>query len=142
MPSARLYPHQWNWDSAFCAIGWAHLDPRRAARELELLMRGQWDDGLVPHILFDPKAVDYEPGPRAWGTENAKGKPSAVNTTSITQPPVAATAARFVLESSGGDREVSHAISGIGSGLDRWHEWFARTRCASGRARNLPAARA
>ena len=26
----RLYPHQWSWDSAFIAIGWAHLDVGRA----------------------------------------------------------------------------------------------------------------
>ena len=41
VPAPRLYPHQWNWDSAFCAIGWRHFDPRRAARELEMLLRGQ-----------------------------------------------------------------------------------------------------
>ncbi|MDQ3834935.1 MAG: glycoside hydrolase, partial [Actinomycetota bacterium] len=29
-----LYPHQWSWDSAFIAIGLAHLDVRRATREL------------------------------------------------------------------------------------------------------------
>jgi len=26
-----LYPHQWSWDSAFIAVGLAHLDTRRAA---------------------------------------------------------------------------------------------------------------
>jgi hypothetical protein len=26
-PSPRLYPHQWSWDAAFVAIGWAHLVP-------------------------------------------------------------------------------------------------------------------
>ncbi len=30
----NLYPHQWSWDSAFIAIGLAHFDTRRAAREL------------------------------------------------------------------------------------------------------------
>ena len=24
---ARLYPHQWSWDAAFVAIGWAHFAP-------------------------------------------------------------------------------------------------------------------
>ena len=31
-----LYPHQWSWDSAFIAIGLAHLDTRRAAELLAL----------------------------------------------------------------------------------------------------------
>jgi hypothetical protein len=35
--SPHLYPHQWSWDSAFVAIGWAHLDVRRAMTELGLL---------------------------------------------------------------------------------------------------------
>ena len=29
-PRARLYPHQWSWDSAFIAIGLAQRPPRRA----------------------------------------------------------------------------------------------------------------
>ena len=29
-PGPRLYPHQWSWDSAFIAIGYAHYDQSRA----------------------------------------------------------------------------------------------------------------
>ncbi|HVH45739.1 MAG TPA: hypothetical protein VM925_25475, partial [Labilithrix sp.] len=88
IPSAKLYPHQWNWDSAFAAIGWAHLDPRRAARELHMLLRGQWKDGLVPHIVFNPAAAHYEPGPATWQTDGAPGAPTNAQASSITQPPV------------------------------------------------------
>jgi glycogen debranching enzyme len=132
LPSTRLYPHQWNWDSAFAAIGWAYVDPRRAARELETLMRGQWDDGLVPHILFSADAVNYEPGPKQWGTENVAGSPADVKTSSITQPPVAATAARRVLEISGGDAEVERSLRALVPKLERWHAWFATTRDPTG----------
>ena len=41
----RLYPHQWSWDSAFIAIGWAHLDTGRALTELEELFAAQWATG-------------------------------------------------------------------------------------------------
>jgi glucosylglycerate hydrolase len=37
----NLYPHQWSWDSAFIAIGLAHLSTRRAARELLALFEHQ-----------------------------------------------------------------------------------------------------
>ncbi|HEV3378040.1 MAG TPA: hypothetical protein VG126_12245, partial [Thermoleophilaceae bacterium] len=37
VPSRATYPHQWNWDSALAALGWAELDPARAWRELETL---------------------------------------------------------------------------------------------------------
>lgn len=128
VPSARLYPHQWNWDSAFSAIGWRHFDPRRAARELEMLVRGQWADGLVPHINFHPDAENYEPGPGTWKTSGAPGAPSAVKTSSITQPPIAATAALKVLESAAGDRDTTDALARVVPALDRWHAWFATTR--------------
>ena len=36
VPSARLYPYQWNWDSGFVALGWLTFDEPRAwqARQL------------------------------------------------------------------------------------------------------------
>ena len=58
IPTARLYPYQWNWDSAFIALGFATFDLNRAWRDLELLLEGQWSNGMVPHILFrqnDPR---------------------------------------------------------------------------------------
>ena len=50
VPTDRLYPFQWNWDSAFVAMGWATFDEARALTEVERLLEGQWDDGLVPQI--------------------------------------------------------------------------------------------
>ncbi|HUS67272.1 MAG TPA: trehalase family glycosidase [Kofleriaceae bacterium] len=127
VPAPKLYPHQWNWDSAFIALGWRHIDPRRAARELTMLARGQWDDGLIPHIIFNPEG-HYEPGPVQWHTVGAPGAPKNALASSITQPPVAATAARLVLERSGGDAEVERALRELVPVLDRWHAWFLRTR--------------
>jgi glycogen debranching enzyme len=132
VPSSKLYPHQWNWDSAFAAIGWAHIDPRRAARELHMLLRGQWQDGLVPHIIFNPAAEHYEPGPATWGTAAAPGAPAEARASSITQPPVAATAARRVLERSGGDPEVEALLRAVAVALERWHRWFEDTRDPTG----------
>ncbi|MDQ2672725.1 MAG: hypothetical protein M3Y38_07880, partial [Actinomycetota bacterium] len=52
----NLYPHQWSWDSAFIAIGLAHLDSRRAAKELLALFSHQWRTGKIPHIVFNQEA--------------------------------------------------------------------------------------
>ena len=52
MPTKGLYPYQWNWDSAFAALGFAEFDLARAWAEIETLMSGQWESGMVPHILF------------------------------------------------------------------------------------------
>jgi hypothetical protein len=61
-PSAMLYPHQWLWDSSFVAIGLARYDAARAAGELRALFRGQWANGMLPHMVF---AEGVEDGERA-----------------------------------------------------------------------------
>src|SRR5689334_3050817 len=67
-PSRRLYPHQWSWDSACAALGWATVDQDRAAIELRSLFAAQWRDGLLPHIVFGEDGR-YFPGPDYWQTE-------------------------------------------------------------------------
>lgn len=91
VPSRRLYPHQWSWDSAFVAIGNARWSPRRARSELLTLFGAQWGDGRVPHIVFNPEVPEgaYFPGPDFWRTR----APSGVQTSGIIQPPVHALAA-------------------------------------------------
>jgi hypothetical protein len=89
-PSPRLYPHQWNWDSAFIAIGWAHLDWARAVREIETLLSGQWTNGMLPHIRYNPQVTDYAPGPEWWGAVPVRH--AAQITSGISQPPVLASA--------------------------------------------------
>jgi hypothetical protein len=94
VPSRRLYPHQWSWDSAFIAIGWAHTAPGRGRRELESLLSAQWADGRVPQIVFNPAVARdaYFPGPDFWRSREAPGAPRQ-ETSGIVQPPVHAVAA-------------------------------------------------
>ncbi|WP_406108760.1 MGH1-like glycoside hydrolase domain-containing protein [Micromonospora globbae] len=94
VPSRTLYPHQWSWDSAFIAVGLAHVRPDRAWRELESLFRAQWADGRVPHIVFNPRLPvgAYFPGPEFWASDRADGAPAAA-TSGLVQPPVHALAA-------------------------------------------------
>ena len=91
-PSPRLYPHQWSWDAAFVAIGWAHFAPLRAVTELRSLFRGQWSNGMVPQIVFDNGVAlgAYEPRHTTWGTAGLC--PPSVPTSGICQPPVHAIA--------------------------------------------------
>lgn len=52
-PGPRLYPHQWSWDSALIAIGYAHYDQNRAINELNHLFDSQWENGLLPQVETD-----------------------------------------------------------------------------------------
>ena len=40
VPTDRLYPFQWNWDSAFVALGWGTFDEARAWQEIFSLLKG------------------------------------------------------------------------------------------------------
>jgi glycogen debranching enzyme len=122
-PSQRLYPWQWNWDSAFIAIGLAHVDPERARTEIRSLLEGQWADGMVPHIVFHPQRVDYWPGPEVWGSKSCEGAPE-VGTSGLTQPPVLATAVRVVHEAAPDTSFLEEVVPK----LEAWHEWFHRDR--------------
>lgn len=53
VPGARLYPHQWLWDSCFIAIGMRHYDVERAKTEIYSLLKGQWANGMLPNIIFN-----------------------------------------------------------------------------------------
>ena len=96
LPSPTLYPHQWSWDSAFIAIGRSWYDQDRAQQELRSLFAGQWADGRVPHIVFNPTVAEdaYFPGPAFWQSSQRSPKaPRDVQTSGITQPPIHARAA-------------------------------------------------
>jgi hypothetical protein len=94
-PSPGLYPHQWNWDSAFIAIGNSHHDQKRARQELKSLFAHQWPNGMVPQIVFNPKALGhYFPEPDFWQA------PDGRLTSGITMPPIHATACRYIYENA------------------------------------------
>ncbi|MGH7233928.1 MAG: MGH1-like glycoside hydrolase domain-containing protein [Candidatus Saccharimonadales bacterium] len=90
-PAANLYPHQWLWDSCFIAIGLRHRDPERAQNELLSLLRGQWQNGMLPNIIFS-QDDRYERDRNFWRSWTNPNAPSEVATTGITQPPMLAEA--------------------------------------------------
>ena len=122
-PSQRLYPWQWNWDSAFVVIGLAGPAPERARTEVRSLLRGQWANGMVPHMVFHPQPVDYRPGPELWDSAGCEGAPD-VATSGLIAPPVLATAVR-VLHEAAPDRAF---LEEVVPKLEAWHRWFHRER--------------
>ncbi len=124
VPTSGLYPYQWNWDSAFAAWGFATFDVPRAWEEIETLMDGQWDSGMVPHILFHKPDPGYFPGPDVWaGT-------GPIRSSGITQPPVAATFARKVYEADPAQGRAK--IEALFPKLAAWHQWFMDWRLDRG----------
>ncbi|RKK03445.1 neutral trehalase [Pseudoroseomonas wenyumeiae] len=122
VPTDRLYPFQWNWDSAFVAMGWGIFDEPRAWQELHRLLEGQWEDGLVPQIVFHAPSDDYFPGPEVWGVQHDPP------TSGITQPPVLATATRRLLDRTRDHAAAEAEASAIYPKLLASHRWWAEAR--------------
>ncbi|MFJ4468074.1 MGH1-like glycoside hydrolase domain-containing protein [Streptomyces sp. NPDC089424] len=137
VPSRTLYPHQWSWDSAFIAIGLRHLSVRRAQQELESLLAGQWADGRIPHILFNPALPHdaYFPSPDFWRSSHAgraAGAPSAPETSGIVQPPVHALAAWLVHRADTGESRRRGFLARVYPRLAAWHEYLLTRRDLGG----------
>ena len=101
VPTAGLYPFQWNWDASVTALGWMTFDPARAWEELHWLFKGQWvggpNDGFLAQINFHAPSDSYFPGPDEWGTDGAPGtETTGTRTSSISQPPLHATMVRWM----------------------------------------------
>ena len=123
VPTAGLYPYQWNWDSAFAAWGFATFDIDRAWTELETLFDGQWTNGMVPHIIFHKNDPGYFPGPEVWSSGTSPAS------SGISQPPVAATMARLVLQADPTQKDRARALF---AKLVASHAWFMENRVQDG----------
>lgn len=126
VPTHGLYPFQWNWDSALSALGFSHFDEPRAWIEIQTLLAHQWDDGMVPHIIFHQHDDGYFPGPEVWGT----GRP--VPTSGITQPPVAGYAARRIFDRAQDKALAAEKARALLPKIHAWHQWFFANRDPQG----------
>lgn len=125
-PSGELYPHQWLWDSCLTAIGLARYDPSRAAGELLALFRGQWTNGMLPHMIFSDAVHDVG-SRRLWQSAHNPHAPRDVATSCITQPPLPAVAAVHVADALPDD-ERRRFLADVYPRLVAYHQWLYRER--------------
>ncbi len=131
VPAPGLYPHQWNWDTGFIAIGRSRFDQTRAEEEMLALFRAQWRTGMLPHIVFNPEvpAEAYFPGPGFWQSERAANAPRGVQTSGITQPPVHALAALEMHRRAADPEQSRGFLRRIFPGLVALHDYLKGHRC-------------
>jgi neutral trehalase len=126
VPGAKLYPHQWLWDSCFIAIGQRHLDPVRAQTELLSLLRGQWSNGMIPNIVFNDDHR-YAADRNAWRSWISPQSPDHVSTSGITQPPMLAEAVvRVGAKLNASERRAWYKT--VWPALIAYHEWLYNER--------------
>lgn len=129
IPSSTLYPHQWSWDSGFTAIGLSHINQLRAQQELLSLFDGQWTDGRIPHIRFNPEVSEdaYFPGPSFWNSQDNSGL-SGVKSSGIIQPAIHARAALDVYRNSQDKESAREFLKVIYPKLVASHNYLLRER--------------
>lgn len=81
VPSPDTYPYQWFWDSCFHAIILSYFDIRDAKKEVLSVLSRQFENGLIPHMIYWDREVKTTFPKIKWGKEG---------TSSITQPPMIA----------------------------------------------------
>jgi hypothetical protein len=129
IPSSSLYPHQWNWDSGFIAIGYSHFNTDRAIRELQGLFNAQWKNGMVPQIVFNRKKLGrYFPEPDFWQTEISPHSPGGYLTSGITMPPIHAVAALKIYENAADKEQVEPFLQWIYPKLVLSHRYLYEER--------------
>src|SRR3989344_2909395 len=81
LPSPESYPYQWFWDSCFHAIILSKFDLQSAKQELLSLTEKQFENGMIPHMIYWQKRTKSDFPVIEWGKSD---------TSSITQPPMLA----------------------------------------------------
>ncbi|MGV6830649.1 MAG: MGH1-like glycoside hydrolase domain-containing protein [bacterium] len=127
IPCEGLYPFQWFWDSGFIAIGLAHFDMPKAEKEIKTLLKAQWQNGFIPHIVFHNESDSYFPGPE-FHKSSLSHYATKYKSTGMTQPPVIG----FVLEEmyriSGFNEETLVFIKSVIDAIFHNHKYFYENR--------------
>ena len=86
----------------------------------------------MPHIVFDPNAPDYRPGPDLWASSAVSElAPRTVATSGIVQPPVHAIAVWRLLEVASSEA-IRARVAALYPKLLAWHRYLAERRDPEG----------
>ncbi|MBR9675413.1 hypothetical protein GOV05_00200 [Candidatus Woesearchaeota archaeon] len=114
VPSSKVYPHQWLWDSCFHSIIYSSFEMfEKAKDEIRSLLENQWVSGMVPHMTYWQESKKHNID---WGTNK--------NTSSITQPPMIAYAAERIYEET---KDKGFVID-VFEKLDKYYKWLHKER--------------
>ena len=113
IPSPTRYPYQWLWDSCFHAITMRYFELGAAKEELVSLTLHQFPNGNIPHMVYWERGNYW--AHLKWGTDA---------TSSMTQPPVFATAVRKVYD----EKPDQDFLKNVFSTLERFHKYLLTYR--------------
>jgi len=126
IPSRDFYVHQWLWDSAGIAMGQVHINEEAAFHELLSLIAGQWNNGLIPHIIYNPGESRYYPPADQWQT--TRFTRDGIKTSGITDPPLLAIAAAYLCDHASDEQKKRDFINTLLPAIMAYHDHLKRYR--------------
>lgn len=129
VPTSRLYPFQWMWDSGFVALGTSTYDIKMALSEIGKIFTGQWENGMIPHILFhSEKEKTYFPNYDFWNSRVNAGAPEFPKSSGITQPAVFGFVLRDILKNHWSNNDVKDFVQNIYPQIVKYHHFLYKYR--------------
>jgi glycogen debranching enzyme len=126
IPSWDFYVHQWLWDTAGIAMGRVHIDEEAAFNDLLSLIAVQWNNGLIPHIIYNPDETRYYPPADLWQT--TRFTRDGIKTSGITDPPLIAIAAAYIFDHASDEQKKRDFINALLPSLMAYHDHLKRYR--------------
>jgi glycogen debranching enzyme len=126
IPSKDYYVHQWLWDTAGVAMGLVHVREEAAFNELLSLTAGQWNNGLIPHIIYNPGESRYYPPADQWQTTSFTR--NGIKTSGITDPPLLAIAAAYICDHASDEQKKRDFINTLLPSMMAYHNYLKRYR--------------
>lgn len=129
VPTHGLYPFQWNWDSGFICLGHQYQNLDKAIQELNSLFSGQWENGLLPHIIFHSEnEKTYFPNFDFWQSGVNPGAPAFPKSSGITQPAVHGFILEQLLLTHPGNLELTEFARHIYPRIVHYHRFLYQYR--------------
>jgi hypothetical protein len=113
------------WDSGFVAMGTSTYDLKMALTEIHKFFSGQWDNGMLPHILFHSEnEKTYFPNFDFWNSQVNEGAPMSPKSSGITQPAVYGFILHEILLHHWNNQEVRSFIKSIFPKVVNYHRFL------------------
>ncbi len=125
IPTSKLYPFQWMWDSGFVSLGTSTYNIKMSLQEIKKMFSGQWENGMIPHILFHSEnEKTYFPNFDFWNSAVNAGAPSSPKSSGITQPAVFGFILEDILKNHWKNQEVRDFVRHIFPKVVHYHRFL------------------
>ena len=95
---------------------------------MEFLFDAQWQNGMVPHIVFNQKEKTYFPAADFYDITRSPYAPKHIGTSGMTQPPVHAIACYYIYKNAENKTKAKEFLKRIYPNLKRYHKYLLTER--------------